>query len=71
MFYDHITPIDDRALVELLEIIGFKVTLDLPKFLPYTTKSKLPKSLFLLRFYLRIRLLQKIFGGQAFVVAEK
>jgi ubiquinone/menaquinone biosynthesis C-methylase UbiE len=71
MFYDHITPIDDRALVELLEIIGFKVTLHLAKFLPYTTKSKLPKSLFLLKLYLRVRLLQKIFGGQAFVVAEK
>lgn len=71
MFFDHITPIDDRALSELLEIVGFRIRLLLPRFLPYTTKSRLPKSLFLIRLYLKIPLLYRIFGGQAFVVAEK
>jgi ubiquinone/menaquinone biosynthesis C-methylase UbiE len=71
MFYDHITPIDDRALRELLEIIGFKINLLLPKFLPYTTKSRFPKSLFLIKLYLKLPLLYKLFGGQAFVIAQK
>lgn len=71
MFFDHITPIDDRALVELLEIVGFSIRHLLPRFLPYTTKSRLPKSLALVRLYLKIPLLYRFFGGQAFVVAEK
>lgn len=71
MFFDHITPIDDRALCELLELAGFKIRKLLPRFLPYTTKSRLPKSLFLIKIYLKIPLLYRLFGGQAFVVAEK
>ena len=71
MFFDHITPIDDRALCELLELVGFTIRKALPRFLPYTTKSRLPKSLLLIKIYLKIPLLYRIFGGQAFVVAEK
>jgi len=71
MFFDHITPIDDRALCELLELVGFSIRKVLPRFLPYTTKSRLPKSLFLIKIYLKIPLLYRLFGGQAFVVAEK
>ena len=58
MFFDHITPLDDRSLSEILEINGFKVVECKPKFLPYTTKSKLPKSIFLLKLYLHQLLLQ-------------
>lgn len=53
MFFDHITPLDDRSLSEVLEINGFKVAECKPLFLPYTTKSKLPKSIFLLKLYLK------------------
>jgi len=69
MFFDHITPLDDRSLSEALEINGFKVIECKPKFLPYTTKSKLPKSIFLLKIYLRIPLAQNILGKQAFIYA--
>ncbi len=71
MFFDHVTPIDDRALCEILEVVGFAVSRNIPRFLPYTTKSRLPKSLFLLRLYLKIPLLWRFLGGQAFVVAER
>jgi SAM-dependent methyltransferase len=71
MFFDHITPIDDRALCELLELVGFTIELDLPRFLPYTTKSRLPKSIGLLRLYLKLPFVWKLLGGQAFVVARK
>lgn len=71
MFFDHISPIDDRALCEALEILGFNIEINISRFLPYTTKSALPKSIRLVNLYLKIPLLWKIFGGQAFVVARK
>jgi ubiquinone/menaquinone biosynthesis C-methylase UbiE len=71
MFFDHITPLDDRSIAEALEISGFSVKESIPRFLPYTTKSRLPKSLTGLRVYLMIPFLWKIFGKQAFVRAEK
>jgi len=71
MFFDHITPIDDRALIEVLEINGFKIIECKSKFLPFTTKSRYPKSFFLLKIYLSIPILHKIFGQQSFIYAEK
>ena len=71
MFFDHITPLDDRSLSEVLEINGFKVVECKPKFLPYTTKSRLPKSIFLLKLYLKLPPLHYIFGKQAFIYAMK
>lgn len=71
MFFDHITPLDDRSLSEVLEINGFEVVECKPKFLPYSTKSKLPKSIFFLKLYLRFPPIQKIFGKQAFFHAAK
>lgn len=71
MFYDHVTPIDDRALCELLELSGFDIALALPRFLPYTTKNRLPQGTFFIKLYLKAPVLHKIFGGQAFVIARK
>ena len=71
MFFDHITPIDDRGLSELLEISDFKITECKSRFLPYTTKGRLPKSIALLKIYLKIPIIHKIFGKQAFICAEK
>lgn len=68
MFFDHITPIDDRALVEALSTAGFGVELDLPRFLPYTTKSRVPSTDMLVRLYLRSPWAWRIMGGQAFMV---
>ncbi len=71
MFFDHITPLDDRSLSEVLEINGFKVVECKSRFLPYTTQSRLPKSTFLLKLYLRIPWIQWLFGKQAFIYAER
>lgn len=71
MFFDHVTPLDDRSLMEVLEINGFKIDETIPRFLPYSTKTKLPKSVFLLKIYLKIPILQRIFGKQAFICAKK
>ncbi len=71
MFFDHITAIDDRALVEVLESHGFIVKEWIPRFLPYTTKSRLPAGDLFIKLYLKIPVLWKIFGKQSFLFMEK
>ncbi|NCD35448.1 MAG: class I SAM-dependent methyltransferase, partial [Spartobacteria bacterium] len=71
MFFDHITPIDDRALIEVLELIGFQITCSIPRFLPYSTQSKLPQSTNLIRWYLKMPFVWPLFGAQAFICGEK
>jgi len=71
MFFDHLTPIDDRALEELFFSHGFRLKKRILKFLPYTTKSKLPKSSILIKIYLKLPILWKIFGKQSFLIFEK
>lgn len=70
MFFDHITPLDDHSLVEALQLSGFEATEVIRRFLPFTTKSALPKSLLLLRIYIAVPLLWRLFGAQSFVVAR-
>jgi len=71
MFFDHITPLDDRSISEALETNGFKVVENRPRFLPYTTKSRLPRSMFLVKLYLMLPIVWKIMGKQAFICAKK
>lgn len=70
-FFDHIIPLSDKSLVEILQVIGFDIEKVIPKFLPYTTKSRLPKNPFLIKFYLNFPLAWKILGKQAFILARK
>jgi SAM-dependent methyltransferase len=68
-FFDHITPVDDRALVEAFAATGFDVVENIPRFLPYTTKSRLPSGPALVKLYLRVPLAWRVLGAQAFLVA--
>lgn len=70
MFFDHVTPLDDRSLREALETNGFRVVRQITRFLPFTTQGRLPKSLLLLRVYLRCPPLWRFFGAQTFMIAE-
>lgn len=71
-FFDHKIAITQRSLFEALETVGFKISYFKDPFLPYTTKTTfLPLWSFLLRIYLRVRLLHFIFGKQFFVCAQK
>ncbi len=63
-FWDHYTEITDRSLVEVLENLDFVIVDRFPKFLPYTTRSFLPKSEQLVRLYLRSPIAWKIMGKQ-------
>jgi SAM-dependent methyltransferase len=69
-FLDHYLPLSHVSLSEALALSGFRVTECRPRFLPYSTKSKLPQSPALLRLYLRLPPMQWLFGRQMFVVAE-
>lgn len=70
MFFDHITPLDDRALSEALAMTDFVTDKTILRFLPYTTKSYLPKAAVLVRAYLHFPPLWRIFGKQTFMVAR-
>lgn len=70
MFFDHITALDHHSLAEALETSGFSVVHSVVRFLPYTTKSRFPKSPALIKLYLRFPLLWRILGQQTFVVAQ-
>lgn len=70
-FFDHHTPLTDRSLVEGLQLAGFQTDTVYPRFLPYTTKSRLPKAAWLVRMYLQFPFAWNLLGKQALVVAKK
>ncbi|MDB5049465.1 MAG: class SAM-dependent methyltransferase [Fibrobacteres bacterium] len=70
-FFDHQIPLTEKAVVEACLMAGLHAVKVIPAFLPYTTKSRFPQWGFLVRIYLGVPLLWRIFGKQALVVAEK
>jgi len=70
-FIDHKTPLTHESLSEALEIAEFEISLLKKKFLPYSTKSSLPQKDILIKIYLRLPILQWIFGKQAFAIGIK
>jgi ubiquinone/menaquinone biosynthesis C-methylase UbiE len=70
-FYDHHLPLSDLSTKEGLEINGFKIERVIPRFMPYSTKSKLPKGPIFVRLYLKLPFLWKIFGKQFLIIATK
>lgn len=70
MFFDHVTPVDDRALVEAFALTDLRLEHLVLRFLPFTTKSQLPRSTVLVKAYLRARPLWRILGKQSFLVAR-
>ena len=70
-FYDHKTPLSHLSLREGLRQNGFEVELLIPKFLPYTSKSRFPVMGWLVRLYLRMPVAQWLLGKQMFAVAVR
>jgi SAM-dependent methyltransferase len=70
-FIDHYLALTDRSLVEALELVQMKVDEVRPRFLPYTTRSRMPQHPFLVRLYLTLPLVHRFLGKQAWVVASK
>lgn len=70
-FVDHYLPLTDRTLVEAVGLVGMEAVEVRPRFLPYTTRSRMPQATWLVRLYLLLPLVHRFLGKQAFVVARK
>lgn len=70
-FWDHFVPISDRSLIEVLEKLGFTIADCYPRFLPYTTRSTLPQSPWLVWLYLKMPIAWNVLGGQFLIRARK
>lgn len=69
-YIDHRVALTERSLVEAAAAAGFVVERLIPRFLPYTVKSRLPKSARLVRWYLRVPLAWRLLGKQTLLVAR-
>jgi SAM-dependent methyltransferase len=70
-FFDHTLPLTEKGMAEALGVAGFQVREVRSRFLPYTTRSAVPKWSWLVRAYLAVPPLQWAFGKQMLVLAEK
>lgn len=76
-YVDHHIALTEHSLREGLEVVGYEVSEMIPRFLPYTAKSKVGAIASLIdphwfiQTYLKYPILWKFFGGQTFVVAKK
>ena len=69
-FIDHRVALTEHSLVEAAQTAGFAIEKVIPRFLPYTTKSRLPQSDWLVRTYLRVPLAWRILGKQTLLIAR-
>lgn len=69
-YFDHLTPVSDRSVVEVLTALGYKIEVCIPRFVPNTIKDALPKSPFLVKLYLHLPFLFPVFGKQMFIAAN-
>jgi SAM-dependent methyltransferase len=70
-FFDHHLPLTDRSLVEALELTGFRVTDQIPRFLPYTMSEGFQPPIAALRLYLHLPFIWRLVGRQFLIVAIK
>lgn len=70
-FFDHHTPLTERSLVEGLQLAGLSPDVVVARFLPYTTKSRLPQAPWIVSLYLKLPFVWRFVGKQALVVASK
>lgn len=75
-YIDHHIALTEFSLVEALEVSGFAVERLIPRFLPYTARSKLGaavrngRAAWLIRAYLKLPFFWRWFGRQTFVAAR-
>ena len=68
---DHHLPLTHVTLIEASQSVGFEVEEVVPRFLPYTTRSAIPQSPWLVRLYLAVRPIWRVMGQQTWFVAKK
>jgi SAM-dependent methyltransferase len=70
-FIDHQTALTDKSLAEAAVMAGFKTKKVIARFLPYTTKSRIPQHPLLVRAYLNFRPAWLVMGKQTLYLGEK
>lgn len=70
-FSDHKCPLTEQSVDELLHLAGFRSETLFPKYLPFSFQSHLPTWPWLIKAYIRLPLLWRLFGKQFLVVARK
>jgi len=70
-FFDHYLPLTHKSMAEALILAGLQLKKCIPRFLPYTTRSRFPQSPWLVNLYLRLPLAWRILGKQMFIIAQK
>jgi ubiquinone/menaquinone biosynthesis C-methylase UbiE len=70
-FIDHKVALTEHSLEEAAEVAGLRTTRVVTRFLPYTTKRRLPASPRLARLYLALRPAWFLFGKQTLFEAER
>ena len=70
-FIDHQTALTDKSLAEAAVMAGFKTKKVMARFLPYTTKSRIPQHPLLVRAYLNFPPAWLVLGKQTLYVGEK
>lgn len=70
-FYDHHLPLSHLSLEEGLIQAGYEIDRMIPKFLPYTAKTSLPKHPLLVSAYLRLPFAWRFIGRQFLLVARR
>jgi SAM-dependent methyltransferase len=69
-FFDHTLPLSERGMAEALGAAVYRVVECRARFLPYTTKSRMPQHPSLVRLYLACRPAQWLLGRQMLIVAQ-
>jgi SAM-dependent methyltransferase len=70
-FIDHRVALTERSLVEAGDLAGLRTARLVTRFIPYTTKSRLPQDARLVRLYLAFPPAWRILGQQTLYVAER
>jgi len=70
-FIDHHVPLTEKSLVEAAGIAGFRQRALIVRFLPYTTRSRLPQHPLMVRAYLAVRPAWWLLGKQTLYVGER
>lgn len=70
-FLDHRVPLTERSLGEALALAGLRPVRMITRFLPYTTKSRMPSHPLLVRAYLALPPAWWLLGKQTLAIAER
>ena len=67
-FIDHKVPLTEKSLAEAVELAAMRPVMTIKRFLPYTTKGRLPVSAGLVKLYLAVRPAWFFMGKQTLMI---